>query len=100
MHKIYEGKGIFHLLYQLPQILYSTLISIFINMLIKRLALSDKFIIELKKIKNKKEALQKSCQLYKSLMIRFNLFFFIAFLFLLFFCIIFLHFAQYIKILK
>ena len=85
MHKIYEGKGIFHLLYQLPQILYSTLISIFINMLIKRLALSDKFIIELKKIKNKKEALQKSCQLYKSLMIRFNLFFFIAFLFLLFF---------------
>ena len=85
MHKIYEDKGIFNFLYQLPQILYSTLISIFINTIIKRLALSDKFVIQLKKIKNKKEALHKSCELYKNLMIRFNLFFFISFVLLVFF---------------
>ena len=34
MHKIYEDKGKFNFLYQIPQILYSTLISKFIDSLI------------------------------------------------------------------
>ena len=86
MHKIYEDKGFFDIANQLPHILYSTLISAFINMGIKKLALSDKTIIELKRMKiNREEMLKKSCELYKTLMIRFNLFFFIGFLFLAFF---------------
>ena len=39
MHKIYEDKGSFNFLYQIPQILYSTLISRFIDTLIKNFAL-------------------------------------------------------------
>ena len=40
MHKIYKDKGNFDLLYQIPQIIYSTLISKFIDTFIRRLALS------------------------------------------------------------
>ena len=100
MHKIYEEKGFFNLINQLPQILYSTLISAFINMLMKKLALSGMEVIELKKKKDKEEALQKSCDLYKILTIRFNFFFIVALIFLIFFGIIYLHFVQFIKILK
>ena len=85
MHKIYEGKGIFNLISQLPQILYSTLITSFINMIIKKLALSEKMVIELKKIKDKDEALRKSTKLYRSLMLKFNLFFFISLIFMVLF---------------
>ena len=48
MHKIYEDKGKFNFLYQIPQILYSTLISRFIDSLIKNLALSQDTIVDLK----------------------------------------------------
>ena len=85
MHKIYEDKGIFNIIAQLPQIFYSTLISAFLNMLIKRLALSGKSIIALRKEKNKEKALKNSVELYRCLMIKFNLYFFISFLFILFF---------------
>ena len=53
MHKIYQDKGNYDLLYQIPQILYSTLISRFINTLIKSLALPQDNIIELKQEKGK-----------------------------------------------
>ena len=85
MHKIYESKGLFNILNQLPQILYSTIISSFINILIKHLALSGKDICNLKTIKNKEKALKKSVELYKFLMIKFKLFFFISLLLLIFF---------------
>jgi glycogen debranching enzyme len=53
MHKIYEDKGEFNFLYQLPQILYSTLISRFIDSFIKNFALSQDNIIDLKHEKEK-----------------------------------------------
>ena len=53
MHKIYEDEGSFNFIYQLPQILYSSLISIVLNIILKLLALSGKSIIALKKNKNK-----------------------------------------------
>ena len=85
MHKIYEDKGIFNLAIHLPQIFFSTLISTFLNILIKKLALSEKNMMELKKIKNKEKALQKSVKLYRFLMIKFNLYYFISLLFIIFF---------------
>ena len=85
MHKIYEKKGIFSIIIQLPQIFYSTIISVFINMILKMLALSEKDILVLKKIRNKKKALEKSGEIYSNLMIKFNLFFFIALFLLIFF---------------
>ena len=51
MHKIYQDKGEYNFLYQIPQILYSALISRFIDTLIKNLALSQDNIIELKQEK-------------------------------------------------
>ena len=53
MHKIYEDKGVFKLFGHLPHIIYSTFISAVINMIIKKFALSDKDILELKKKKIK-----------------------------------------------
>ena len=86
MHKIYEDKGKFNFLYQIPQIIYSTLISIVISILIKKLALSQKKIMEIKKEKNKNILDKKYYQkLLKNLKIRFVLFFIISFLILLFF---------------
>ena len=85
MHKIYEDKGIFNFIYQFPQIFYSSIITSFLNMIIKSFALSGKRVIQLKKIKNKEEAFKKSVELYKNLMIRFNLFYFISLLLLIFF---------------
>ena len=55
MHKIYEDKGKFNILYQIPQILYSTIISKAIDGLIRTLALSQDNIVELKKEKEKKD---------------------------------------------
>ena len=53
MHKIYEDKGKFNFLYHIPQIMYSTLISKFIDGFIRKLALSQDNIVELKKEKEK-----------------------------------------------
>ena len=48
MHKIYEEKGAFNFVYNLPQIIYSSIISGVINALIKILALTSSNIIKLK----------------------------------------------------
>ena len=49
LHKIYEDEGKFNFVYQLPTILYSTLISSFINIIIKYLSLTEKDLLNLKK---------------------------------------------------
>ena len=85
MHKIYEDKGIFNILFQLPQIIYSTLISAIINLVIKLFALSEKDVIKLRQTKNKSKAFGNSLKLFKWLIIKFNLFFFISILLLMFF---------------
>ena len=65
MHKIYEEKGTFNIIYNIPQILFSSLISGFIDSFIKDLALTDSNIIILKQkidrnnIYRKKETLLK-----------------------------------------
>ena len=41
IHRIYDNRGNYQLLYQLPQIIYSTLISSVLNLLLKALALSE-----------------------------------------------------------
>ena len=85
MHKIYEDKGIFNILFQLPQIVYSTLISAVISMIIKLFALSEKDVIKLRQTKIKNKAFKKTYKLFRWLIIKFNLFFFISILLLIFF---------------
>ena len=54
MHKILEDEGIFNIVYNLPKIIYSTLISTVINIIIKMLALSQDSILAIKKEKQEK----------------------------------------------
>ena len=83
MHKIYEEQGDFNFIYQIPQILYSTIISSLINVIVKLLSLTEKNILE---IKNEKKNLdEKISKTLKCLLIKFVLFFEFVFVFLLLF---------------
>ena len=64
MHKIYVDQGSFDLSYQLPQIIYSTIISWFLNALIQLLGLTEDNILN---FKNDKYPLQNLNQKYNKL---------------------------------
>ena len=82
MHKIYKDRGKFDLLFQIPQILYSTLISRFIDTLIKSLALSQDNMIELKEKKGKIFIKKNYLRILKMFKIKIALFFIFAFIIL------------------
>ena len=82
-HKIYKDSGSFNLLFQLPQIILSTIISTVINMLVKTLSLTQKDILELKNVKENHQ--EKEKKLMECLKIKFTLFFIISFILLLLF---------------
>ena len=48
MHKLYEDKGKYNIVYRIPQILFSTIISAVINVLLKKLSLTEANIISIK----------------------------------------------------
>ena len=85
MHHLYQNKGSYNIEYKLPQIVYSSLISIILNTPLKLLALSNNDILELKnkKINNNFDVKEK--ELNKKLSIKFVLYFIISFIFLLLF---------------
>ena len=85
MHKIYLDEGSFNLIYQLPQIIYSSLISSILNIILNQLSLSEKNILQLKENKNNESIKKSSENLIKFLFIKFILFFIIGFIYLLFF---------------
>ena len=78
MHKIYEEKGSFNFIYNIPQILYSSLISGFINGLIQILALTDSNIIEYKQKSKKKDVKIKKENTLKRIRIKIVLFFILS----------------------
>ena len=84
MHKIYEDKGSYNFIYQIPQILYSSIISGVINGLIRFLSLSQKNIIKLKEENEKSNINENKKKLLSVLKIKFALFFIITFIILLF----------------
>ena len=83
LHKIYDDQGNFNFIYQIPNILYSFIITSIINGIIKFLSLTEKNIIEIKKVKD--NIFEKCSKLLKCLMIKFILFFILIFLFLFIF---------------
>ena len=87
MHKIYEDRGSFDFIYQIPQILYSTIISFITNTIVSYLSLTEKNILKIKEAKEKiKDDISNLvAKTKKCLMIKFILFFILNFLFLLFF---------------
>ena len=80
MHQIYEDQGSFNFLYQIPQIIYSTILSLFFDFIIKYFSLSEDNISEIKeeKRKNSKNIGEKIKKMYKILKIKFALFFIIS----------------------
>ena len=85
MHKLYDDKGKYNILYQIPQIIYSSLISSVISKILKLLALSEQNILELKNIKNKNLLVEESKNIYNYLYTKFILFFLISFILLIIF---------------
>ena len=86
MHKIYIDSGEFNLSYQLPQIIYSFLISYAINYIIEYLSLSEDSIISIKAIKG--DNIYKSKKIIKCIKcmkIKFLFFFIITFILLIIF---------------
>ena len=83
LHKIYEDQGKFNFIYQIPNILYSTIITTAINVILKFLSLTEKNILD---IKNETENIEiKSSKILKYLLIKFIMFFILIFLFLILF---------------
>ena len=80
MHQIYEDKGSFNFLYQIPQIIYSTILSLVFDFIIKYFSLSEENVSQIKeeKRKNSKDIYKKLKKLFKMLKIKFILFFIIS----------------------
>ena len=85
MHKIHEDKGKFNILYQIPQILYSSIISSVINVILKQLSLSERNILSLKQEKDVKQLINYSKKIKACILIKFIIFIFLNLSFLLFF---------------
>ena len=83
MDKIYINHGSYNIIYQIPKIIYSSLISTAFNTIIKFLGLSESDILKIKlekeKEKDKKE--DSVIKVIKNLTIKFLIFFIINFLF-------------------
>ena len=85
IHQIYVDNGSFNLTYQLPKIIYSSLISFILNIILKTLALSEKNVLKFKAYKDFETLDNRSKDLIKFLFYKFILFFVTSFIFLLFF---------------
>ena len=82
IHKQYEDKGKYNFVYQLPQILYSTIISAITNMFLKKLSLSQNDILKIKNNLDINKAKEQSNKVQKCLKLKFILFIIIGFLLL------------------
>jgi len=81
MHKIYEDEGSFNFIYQIPNILYSAIISTFISTLIKFFSLTENNILPIKSAQ--KNINEMKLKILKFLVIKFIIFFLFDFIFLL-----------------
>ena len=85
IHKIYEDEGDYDFIYNIPQIIYSSIISTFISIIIRFFSLSENQILEMKKSSNKIKYKESFIKLLACLKIKFSCFFIISLLFLILF---------------
>jgi len=85
MHRIYEDGGDFNFIYQLPQIIYSTIISFIIDNITDYFAMSHEDIIQLKKEKKIKKIGKKAIETIRTIRLKLIAFFIVSFLFMLLF---------------
>ena len=85
MHKIYKDNGVFNIIFQIPQILYSSIITSVINIILKNLSLSEKEILKIKQEKSIKNTVNISKNIEKCIKIKFIIFFLFSLILMLFF---------------
>ena len=85
MRYIFKNRGAYNFLYQIPQVLYSTLISSAMTYILKLLSLSQNELIEIKKESDKAKAKKMADNSKKCLKLKLYAFFFLG-LCLLIFC--------------
>ena len=85
MNNIYKNNGNYDFIYQIEQILYSTIICGCINIIIKNLSLSENNILEIKEEKALKDAVNKSKEIEHYIKLKIIIFYIISLLFLFFF---------------
>jgi hypothetical protein len=85
IHKLYEEKGKYNFIYQIPKIIYSTIISSIASIILKKLSLSEKDILKIKKKLYIKELKEITEEIKKCIRIKYILFFAIGFIFFSFF---------------
>jgi len=85
IHKIYEYQGMIKLFLELPRIIYSSIVSVICNLIVKSLALSEKNLLKLKKIKDRYKRDNSSVYLYIFLRRKIAIYFIIGYIFLIYF---------------
>ena len=85
MHQIYEDGGKYNFIYQIPQIIYSALISSVLNSILKTLTLTEKNVLEIKHEADNTNIEKKAKEIVKCFYYKYIIFFVISFPFL-FFC--------------
>ena len=82
MHEIYVKNGAYDFISQIPQIIYSSLISSVINTLLKHLCLFDYDILAIKKIDEKEKCYLKAKSTKRCLIIKSIIFIFFSLIFI------------------
>ena len=100
IHKIHEDNGDLNFIYQIPQILYSTVITAVITIILKQLSLSENNILSIKQQKDFNRMKKKSKKIKRCLLIKFIIYFILISLLLIFFWYFISCFCAFIKILK
>ncbi len=85
MHRIYEDKGKYDIIYQIPQMLYSTIVSQVISLLLELLSLSKDEIINMKEKGDIKSIKKEMNKVIKCIKIKCFIYFIISVILLLFF---------------
>ena len=83
MHNVYENKGLFDISYQLPLIIYSSFISMFLGALVQLLGLSNDAIIEFKQSEETENVDKRGLKLIKKLKIKFVFYFILSYILLI-----------------
>jgi hypothetical protein len=72
MNQIYNDQGKDNISYRIPQILYSTIISTIIKLILTTFSLTERNILEIKRQKTFKSINDKAAQIFKIITIKIN----------------------------
>ena len=85
MNNIYEVNGAFDIIFQIPQILYSSIITSIISMILQKLSISEEEILEMKKEKDLEKSKEKANKILKNLKLKLILFLVFSSILMIFF---------------